>query len=129
MPECKINPFFRNDIKQFLLARKAQISGNGPNESLRDEIDGIIGGIDNLNVCKLEKGAKGTRTRTGRKPSARNNYIGVCMRKEEKGGMGLDMVTCSGNWRDMSANDRAKYDSVEAPVAKDTAPAVESDGQ
>jgi len=79
----------------------------------------IMAAIDEIPVCGAEPKAESQKqtsysgyqkeSRKGRAPTARNIFIGHCMRKPEKDGLGLSMSKCSEKWKSMSEEEKAKY--------------------
>lgn len=77
----------------------------------------IMAAIDEIPVCGAELKAtedektsySGYQKKGGRAPSARNIFIGHCMRKPEKDGLGLSMSECSARWKKMSEAEKATY--------------------
>jgi len=113
--DCKINPYLQQDIRNFLNTRLEEIEKKPANEDLRAEIAEIQSNIKNLNWCKPGR-------RSGkRKKTARNIFIGDCMRKEENGGHGLDMKTCSIMWNAMDDSEKAQYAPENQPEEKPAA--------
>jgi len=71
----------------------------------RQTLERRVGTIDE-DVEKIKK---------KRKRTPRNNWIGHCMRSPDKGGLALDMKTCSDQWKTMSAGDKSAYDEPDKP--------------
>jgi len=73
--------------------------------------------LESLPVCGTKEAEKAIaasssgskKRRKKRKLSAWNMYMGDCMRKPDKGGLGHDMATCSSDWKSMSEGEKAEY--------------------
>ncbi len=97
---CSISPYIKGQLKRFLEEMK-EIAETPP--EVEYEIDMIIQGMTNLNVCKGRK---------PRKPSARNIWIAHCMGKKTENCtqcLGKDMKSCSQIWKDMTEVQKEKY--------------------
>ncbi len=49
---------------------------------------------------------------TPKKKTERSTFLGVCMRGEQKGGMGKKMGECSNMFKNMSPEEKSKYKGV-----------------
>jgi len=59
--------------------------------------------------CDIQEKSK-KRKKSKRKKTARNIFIGDCMRKPENGGRGLEMKVCSDEWKSISSDKKAEYE-------------------
>ncbi len=73
------------------------------------DMDALCNSIESASSC--DSGNKITiKVKKGeRKKTERNVFMGQCMRKPEKGGMGKDMSYCSNVFKSMPESERKKY--------------------
>lgn len=115
MNDCKVPTVIRDEIKGFVKKRKRELTKatKGPIGPIAEEMlevyEGIEENIGKLNVCEIRK-SKASGSKKKRKPTARNVFIGHCMRKPENGGMGKDMASCSAEYKEKGEKILDEYD-------------------
>jgi len=115
-PKCAIPKPFQKDIKKMLMKRQKHFARGAAAknpfspafQSVSDVYQEIIDNIEHLNYCDPTQIATGKGGK--RKKTARNVFIGYCMKKKENGGLGVgDMKECSNRWKAEGDSLMAKY--------------------
>ena len=91
-----------------LLAEKVKEASENQNEDLVKCLTELSKQISSMPTC-VEAEQPKKRGRKKRKVTARNVWIGDCMRSAEKGGMAKPMKTCSIDWKGMDDDQKLKY--------------------
>lgn len=90
------------DIKELILKRFKH------DRKFNPDMDILCSSIESAPSCESE--IKGTiKVKKGKRKTERSTFMGQCMRKKEKGGMGNDMSSCSTIFKGMNAEERKKY--------------------
>lgn len=90
------------ELKEFLDKRFRRGSQFVP------ELGNLLEEIQPLPECNGKEGDVSKIKKT-KKRTPRMQYMSVCMKPKDKQGMGLDMKTCSVNFKEMSDAERDKY--------------------
>lgn len=88
---------------------KIKCIGDSAKEKLADALSGDS---DMKKILKLIVTAPSCNDITPKKKTERSNFLGVCMRGEQKGGMGKKMGECSNLFKNMSPEEKSKYKGV-----------------
>lgn len=96
------------EIKELVLKRFKH------DRKFNPDMDALCNSLESASSCDSPTKTKTKVKQGGKKKTERNVYMGVCMRGNDKGGMGKDMKTCSENFKGMSTAEKEKYKSKEA---------------
>ncbi len=92
-----------SDIKELILKRFKHDRRFNPN------MDALCSSIESAPACGSESGEIKKVKKGSRKKNTRDVFMGLCMRGQQKGGMGKDMASCSGSFKNMSSEEKKKY--------------------
>jgi len=91
------------EIKELILKRFKH------DRKFNPDMDSLCNSLESASSCDSPTKTKTKVKQGAKKKTERNVYMGVCMRGNDKGGMGKDMKTCSENFKGMSNEEKNKY--------------------
>ena len=96
------------EIKELVLKRFKH------DRKFNPDMDALCNSLESASSCDSPNKTKTKVKSGGKKKTERNVYMGVCMKGNDKGGMGKDMKSCSENFKGMSNEEKKKYTPKEA---------------
>lgn len=91
------------EIKELILKRFKH------DRKFNPDMEALCSSIESASTCDSGNKIKTVVKKGGRPKTERNIFMGACMRKPEKGGMGKDMATCATTFKTMPESEKKKY--------------------